>query len=84
MVGWFMKHKVMSFRPGRRFALVGKLADDVLGDRPFPPPVLGEDHGNGRFNVYDFDPCPVVRKQVDPSLPSLAQQVGGTEGEWMT
>ena len=57
----------------RRFALVGQLTNDVLGDRPFTPLVLSEDHRHRRLNVNDLDPSTVVGKQIDPSLPGLAQ-----------
>ena len=74
----------MCLGPRRRLALVGQFPDDFLGDRPLSPLVLGQDHGQRRFNIHDLDASPIVGKQVEPPLPSLAQKIRGTEGKGLT
>jgi hypothetical protein len=53
----------------------------TLWDGPFATPVLTKDSRERGFDVNDFDTSAVIRKQVNPPLPCLAQQVCGAEGE---
>ena len=71
----------MGLCPSWRFAFVGQVTNDVLGNRPFTPFVLSKDHRHRGLNVNDLNPSAVVGKQIDPSLTGLTHEVRGTEGE---
>jgi hypothetical protein len=62
-------------------ALLGEAPDDPLGHGARSSGVASEDFGKRRLDVNQFDPGDVVGEQVDPGPASLAEQVGGVEGE---